>query len=149
MATAHDVAKYILGKCGAMTAMKLQKLTYYSQAWSLVWDDESLFENRIEAWANGPVVTDLYNHHRGMFEVNSWPLGDIDNISVLNRETIDAVLNAYANFSALELSNMTHGEKPWIDARAGLGINERGDSEITPDSMAEFYSTLYQLMQTR
>ena len=40
---AIDVAAYILRKQGAMPAMKLQKLAYYSQAWSLVWDDESLF----------------------------------------------------------------------------------------------------------
>ena len=31
----HDVAAYILKKQGEMSAMKLQKLVYYSQAWSL------------------------------------------------------------------------------------------------------------------
>jgi len=51
MATAHDVAAYILDKCGSMSAMKLQKLVYYSQAWHLVWDDAPLFEERVEAWA--------------------------------------------------------------------------------------------------
>jgi uncharacterized phage-associated protein len=147
MITAHDVARYILDECGPMTAMKLQKLTYYSQAWSLVWDDAPLFDNRIEAWANGPVVTDLYQLHRGKFEVSSWPAGDTRNISQISKETINAVLAAYSKFSALDLSNLTHNEKPWIDARAGLGLNERGDSEITPESMAEFYATLYQSMQ--
>ncbi len=34
MATVHDVAAYILEKRGPMTTMKLQKLVYYSQAWS-------------------------------------------------------------------------------------------------------------------
>ena len=34
MATVHDVAGYILKKCGPLTVMKLQKLVYYSQAWS-------------------------------------------------------------------------------------------------------------------
>ena len=38
--TVFDVANYILNKQGSMSAMKLQKLVYYSQAWSLVWDDE-------------------------------------------------------------------------------------------------------------
>src|SRR5258708_570857 len=63
MATVHDVAAYILGKCGPMTAMKLQKLVYYSQAWGLVWDERPLFAEQIEAWANGPVVRDLYDKH--------------------------------------------------------------------------------------
>ena len=37
MASVYDVAAYILEKQGAMTTWKLQKLVYYSQAWSLVW----------------------------------------------------------------------------------------------------------------
>lgn len=49
MATVHDVAAYILAKHGPMTAMKLEKLVYYSQAWSLVWDDKPLFRSKIEA----------------------------------------------------------------------------------------------------
>ncbi|WP_307850044.1 MULTISPECIES: type II toxin-antitoxin system antitoxin SocA domain-containing protein [unclassified Saccharopolyspora] len=42
-----------------MTAMKLQKLVYYSQAWHLVWDERPLFDEPVQAWANGPVVPDL------------------------------------------------------------------------------------------
>jgi uncharacterized phage-associated protein len=49
MATAHDVAAYILRGQGEMTAMKLEKLVYYAQAWSLVWDEEPLFKERVEA----------------------------------------------------------------------------------------------------
>ena len=43
MASVFDVAKYILHKLGTVTTWKLQKLVYYCQAWSLVWDDEPLF----------------------------------------------------------------------------------------------------------
>lgn len=39
----NDVAAFILRERGAMTAMKLQKLVYYSQAWVLVWDERQLF----------------------------------------------------------------------------------------------------------
>ncbi|MCH7691617.1 MAG: DUF4065 domain-containing protein, partial [candidate division Zixibacteria bacterium] len=51
-----DVAKYILSKLGGVSAMKLHKLLYYAQAWSLVWDERPLFQERIEAWVSGPVV---------------------------------------------------------------------------------------------
>ena len=44
MANVFDTAKYILEQSGPMSAMKLQKLCYYSQVWSLVWDDAPLFE---------------------------------------------------------------------------------------------------------
>ena len=44
MASVFDVAAYILEKQGEMTTLKLQKLVYYSQAWSLVWDEKPLFD---------------------------------------------------------------------------------------------------------
>ena len=43
MANAFDVAAYILEKKGEMTTLKLQKLVYYAQAWSLVWGRETSF----------------------------------------------------------------------------------------------------------
>ena len=49
MATANDVAKYILEKKGRVSISKLQKLLYYSKAWSLIWDGTPLFKDRIEA----------------------------------------------------------------------------------------------------
>ena len=70
MVTCFDVAKYILrqqkktNKETLITTWKLQKLVYYSQAWATVWDDEPIFKNDIEAWANGPVVRALYNFHK-------------------------------------------------------------------------------------
>ena len=56
------LAHYLEGRMGA--AMKLQKLVYYAQAWSLVWDEAPLFHARIEAWSNGPVAPALYREHR-------------------------------------------------------------------------------------
>ncbi len=52
----ESVAAYILSQHGKLSAMKLQKLVYYCQAWSLVWDEAPLFQEQIQAWANGPVV---------------------------------------------------------------------------------------------
>ena len=53
-ATAHDVAAFILREYGRpMSTMKLQKLGYYAQAWHLAWEGVPLFDDNIEAWANG------------------------------------------------------------------------------------------------
>lgn len=142
MATVHDVAAYILQKRGPMTAMKLQKLAYYAQAWNLVWEEKPLFDSRIAAWANGPVIYELYRNHRGQFRIDDWPQGDATALADDERETIDAVLEAYGPHTAYELSELTHRERPWLDARAGLRDGERGDSEITPGAMHEFYSGL-------
>lgn len=142
MASAHDVAAYILNRRGKMTAMKLQKLVYYSQAWSLVWDECPLFPERIEAWANGPVVRELYEAHRGSFEVSEWSRGNPDALAESERETIDAVLDFYGRKSAQWLSDLTHREQPWLRARRGLPEGERGSKEISHSSMVEYYSSL-------
>lgn len=138
MTTVHDVAAYILQKLGKMTTMKLQKLVYYSQAWSLVWDEKPLFKNRIEAWANGPVAPDLYNIHRGKFTVAAWPKGDPKRLGQTEKETIDAVLNFYGVKSSQWLSDLTHGEAPWRDAGDGFAPGQFCDAEITPAAMAEY-----------
>ncbi len=143
MATAHDVAAYILQKKGEMTAMKLQKLVYYSQAWSLVWDEEVLFTDRIEAWVNGPVVPELYRLHRGKFKVSHWPEGDPESLSRAQRETIDAVLDYYGDKPSQWLSDLTHREAPWNQARKGLDPGDASKREISHASMAEYYTNPY------
>lgn len=54
MFSTHDVAQYILPKRSPITAMKLRKLLYYCQAWSLVWDQRPMLREKIEArWPEG------------------------------------------------------------------------------------------------
>ena len=137
-----DVAAYILQKMGSMTTMKLQKLVYYSQAWSLVWDEEPLFEETIEAWANGPVVKDLFDYHRGMYEISAIPIGNPRLLNQEQQETIDAILEYYGDKSAQWLIELTHIEDPWVQARKGLPKLERGNRIISLDTMADYYSSL-------
>lgn len=143
-ASANDVAAYILRSRGPMPAMKLQKLVYYSLAWSLVWDDKPLFEETVEAWANGPVIRELYDAHRGQFSVSSVPMSDPDTLDRDQRETVDAVLQFYGEKSSQWLGDLTHMEAPWRDARekGGLGSGERGKVPITHASLHEYYSAL-------
>ncbi len=121
--------------------MKLEKLAFYSQAWSLVWDEEPLFDEQIEAWVNGPVVPELYAGHRGLFKVATWK-GDPNALTSSEKDTVDAVIAFYGKRSSMELSQMTHQEEPWIKARKGLSPTERGNRVITHASMAEYYGGL-------
>lgn len=138
----HDVAAYILGQCGPMSAMKLQKLVYYCQAWSLVWEDRPLFAERIEAWASGPVVPELYRMHKGKFLLKAWTYGKPSHLKDNDRETIDVVLRTYADKNAQWLSELTHREAPWKDARQGIPPGEPSDKVITHAAMSEYYSSL-------
>lgn len=149
MVTVHDVAAYILLQCGPMSAIKLQKLVYYAQAWSLVWDDRPLFSERIEAWAFGPVVPDLYVMQHGQFLITEWPAGDISHLDDSAKETVSLVVSEYGKRNAQELSDSTNRELPWIEARKGLGTWERGNREITLNAMSEYYSSLMPDEQTQ
>ena len=142
MANVFDVAKYILEKQGPMTTMKLQKLVYYSQAWSVVWDEKPMFAERIEAWASGPVVRELYDKHKGVFQISSLEQGNTDNLKLEEKETIDVVLQAYGDRPAQWLSDLTHMEKPWNEAREGIPIGQNCENEIIPASLAEYYGSL-------
>ncbi len=142
MATVLDVAAYVLDYKGPMTAWKLQKLVYYCQAWSLVWDERPLFHARIEAWANGPVIPKLYKAHRGQFVVKVIGEGDPDNLTDEEVDTVDAVLKAYGGKSSQWLKDLTHSERPWCEARAGMRAGERGSKEITHEAMSEYYGSL-------
>ena len=75
MPTVFDVAKYILKKTGQIPSMKLQKLVYYCQAWSLAWDDVPLFDEDFQAWANDPVCPDLFDLHHGKSVIKDWDDG--------------------------------------------------------------------------
>ncbi len=144
MPTVLDVAAYILEKEGPITAWKLQKLVYYSQAWSLVWDEQPLFPEEIQAWLNGPVCPDLYEKHKGKFKIDTVQPSNPQNLSQDQKETVDAVLGFYGPHLPHRLTNLTYTEKPWIEARKGLSTRERGKSVITLDSMVDYYGSIYE-----
>ena len=117
LAAVLDVAAYVLARKGPRTAMQLQKLVFYAQAWSLVWHGRPLFADPIEAWDQGPVVPTLFDSHRGQYVVVSLPRGDAARIDGNAADTIDAVLEQYGNAGGDELGLLTHAEQPWLTTR--------------------------------
>lgn len=145
-----DVATYILEKQPkkqSITAWKLQKLVYYCQAWSLVWDEQPIFKEKILAWANGPVVKELYLLHKGQFRVEKLSRGNSENLSKKQKDSVDHVLKAYGDKTAQWLSDLTHMEDPWLESREGLNPGERGDVEIKLSTMHEYYSGIDSIHQ--
>lgn len=146
--TVVDVARYILDKLAPspeqkITAWKLQKLVYYSQAWSLVWDERPLFDEPIEAWADGPVCPDLYYLHKERFQVWAENIpGNPKEIDQDGIDTIDSVLKFYGDKTGRYLSDLTHAERPWIEARADTPPGERSNEEISLEAMASYYGSL-------
>lgn len=144
MASVFDVAKYVIEKCGKMTSMKLEKLVYYCQAWSLAWDDVPLFDEEFEAWANGPVCPELFNMHRGLFVIDKDFFKDFTDYEFNEDqiETMNSVLKYYGNKEPHWLSSMTHAEDPWKNARRGVNPGEPSHNRIEKDAMMFYYGGL-------
>jgi uncharacterized phage-associated protein len=143
MANVFDVAAYLLSKADieegdGMTHLKLQKLLYYCQGFSLVLLKEPLFENVIEAWAHGPVVPDVYYEFKryGNGIIDSIGPGSASALSDNKRELIDEVYDVYGGYSASKLRNLTHNERPWIEAE------NRIDTTITQNTLRGFFPSL-------
>jgi uncharacterized phage-associated protein len=155
VATAADVARYFLALAvedgDLITNLKMQKLVYYAYAWALVKNDRKLFRESIQAWANGPVVPSLYQELR---RYGAGPIGE-DFLGIAReeaferlagtfpedvRETLNGVYEQYMRLSAFDLVVLTHDEKPWQEARRGLGDTERSARPIRDSDVIEEYS---------
>lgn len=147
MASILDVAKYILSVKGNMTAMKLEKLCYYSQAWMLAWEEIPMFDDEFEAWANGPVSPHLFSYHRGKFIVTQSDFPDSYggiNLNSTQTDVINKVINYYGDKEPNWLSELTHLERPWKAARerAHAAPGDYCTETISKDEMMDYYSGL-------
>ena len=139
-----DVSKIVLQTSSEpISNLKLQKLLYYVQGWSLALYDRAAFYEEIQAWVHGPVVPAAfyeYKHYRwNPIEV---PLETIA-ISQAESDHIREVLSVYGKFTALQLERISHEESPWKDARVGLEPNATSRNIITTDSMKAYFSQLH------
>jgi uncharacterized phage-associated protein len=142
MVSVFDVTKYILEIHGSTTAMKLQKLVYYCQAWSLCWNEGPLFSEKIEAWQNGPVVRELFYEYQGQYVVSKCDKGNSDLLSLTQKDTIKKVVEFYGKKSPQWLSDLTHSEDPWRLARQGIPDGVGSDREISLTSMETYYTSI-------
>jgi uncharacterized phage-associated protein len=117
--TVIDVASYILQKQGPMTTMKLQKLCYYSQMWHSYFLKKKLFKEDVQAWSYGPVTYELFDIHKGKYQISYEELQS-SRSSALDADAsavIDQVLIAYGGLTGAQLSDLSHSESPWILSR--------------------------------
>lgn len=150
--TAKNIADWFLSRLNTeagdtMSPLKLQKLLYYAQAWHLVFFNKvPLFDERIEAWRHGPVVPSQYSRFIGLTKYTPIPVEvySVENIEV--PDSIDALLTdintIYGEHQASYLEQLTHSERPWIEARGGLPLYAACNHEISHQSMFDFYKKL-------
>lgn len=130
MKTSKQIADWILSKINieagdTISPLKLQKLLYYCQAWHLAVFSKPLFKEEIEAWSHGPVIPSQYKRFANTLRNGSIKMDNIKKESIVfeNEETknlLEEVFEIYNEHSANYLENLTHSEKPWIEARGSL-----------------------------
>ena len=141
------VARYILCKSSDITPMALQKLLYYAQAFFHALFHEDLFSDDCQAWAYGPVYPDVYYRYR---EYGYNPIdmptedlnADLDELTVREIELIDAVIDAFGQYSGTILSQITHSECPWIEARGTLQPTDRSVTVINRSSINDYFDAI-------
>jgi uncharacterized phage-associated protein len=127
-----------------VTPLKLIKLVYVANGWSLALHNHALVHEAAEAWTYGPVMPALYasiRHFRAS-PIQGPIAGDYDQNVFQPEDTqlIAAVVTAYGHLSGTQLSNMTHRPgTPWsITWNGGNGQNDQIPSAL----IAEHYRNL-------
>ena len=139
MAKVTEVADYIINSF-EVDNLKLQKLTYYSQAVYLVINNkEPLFHEEIEAWQYGPVIPKLYSLYKKHGFDTIPHVGGNGHLTTKEIEAVDLVLEHYGKMSGVELINQTHQEAPWKNVYEP----NKKHIVITLDSIYNFYKDIY------
>jgi uncharacterized phage-associated protein len=122
MTSVLDVAWYFVKKGNgdnSITQLKLQKLCYYAQGFHLAIFGVRLFVEDIEAWDYGPVVCELRVIHANRGAETIYPEEPAFGAPIIQRSIIALLDNIWSEFghnTAGRLVDMTHGERPWIEA---------------------------------
>jgi uncharacterized phage-associated protein len=136
MADVFDVANYILeisreesedGEYELISHMKLQKLVYFCQGFSLALLEKPLFTEPIEAWEHGPVCTKLYHLLKGYGASPITSITDPEKIALDENEKllVRMVYNTYGQYSAAKLRKITHEEGPWKETILSSPISQK------------------------
>jgi uncharacterized phage-associated protein len=135
--SASDVAAYLLhiasrdskegqGRSELLTHLKLQKLLYYVQGFHLVLEGAPAFREDILAWDHGPVIREVYDTYKGRGS-RGIPAPDVlPDLPEGTIARIEQVSDAYGQFSAWRLREMTHETPPWLETpRGGVISHEK------------------------
>lgn len=118
MISINEVAKYFIENGEDITPKKLQKLSYYAEAWCNALLNERLIEDtHFEAWVHGPVSPDLYQQYKryGWNEIDKPEVNVEYSFSDKEKEILDSVIETYGHLSGNELEALTHEEAPWLN----------------------------------
>lgn len=137
-----DVANFFIElmnseKDGSVTNAQLNKLLFFSQAWSLVLNNEPLFEEDFQAWDYGPVLPSVYHQFKSYKKNNIENVTDENYLSKFTDKQGDLLLDvyrAYGEYTAPKLIKITHAKGGAWDQ-----VYIQGENNIIPKELIKDY----------
>lgn len=144
MATVYDVANFFLGiqqndEDKDITPMKLQKLVYFAQGFSLALLNHPLFLEQLEAWKHGPVCPELYQKYKPCGGNVIQAADTLNTRAAFTQDEFELLMDVYSQYgkySASALRNMSHETAPWR-----MVFSPDAKNIISLDSMKEYFKT--------
>ena len=143
MADIKDVGQWIYQDRGRFTGnLRHVKLAYFAQAWSLAWVGRPLFDARIEAWPNGPVVRPLWTAEKYERDAAGNLIGaDASRVAPQEEEILRAVVSFYSPMGTERIKELSH-DSAWDAARAGYSAGAHCEVALDPTLILRHYSRL-------
>lgn len=122
--SAEDISNWILNKnlenrkngkeTAGITNLKLQKLLYYASGIYFLYKKCNLIKEDFVAWKHGPIIKQIYYKYNsnGAKEIQHNRKSKIE-IDKETQEILEKMYSKYSQYTAEELRNMTHQERPW------------------------------------
>ena len=133
-----DVARYIFREYEKLSStpideMKLHKLLYFAQRESFAITGAPMFAENFEGWKYGPVSRVVRNCYMqgGLYDGE----GENGDISSENAYIAKNVLLQYGVYESWKLSELSHKELSWRNARKGLSPEENGVRILSMDDI--------------
>ena len=135
--SALDIARYVVNYCNSnnyeISNLKLQKILYFIQANFVVEKglENPCFYEQIEAWSFGPVIPEVYHEFKIFGNSQILPIEKYFSynrknilmscmkkyenpfINVEDQRLADEMIDECENFSASQLVDITHRQRPW------------------------------------
>jgi uncharacterized phage-associated protein len=124
-----------------VTNLRLQKLLYYAQGWSLAARRSQLFPEYIRGWRNGPVVTEVWSKFTGGGgrQITPDDVADVPDAPDPIKAFVGTVWESYKDYSAIGLVGLTHAETPWKKAWGDRPADGRGNDEVQLEDMEDYF----------
>lgn len=150
---ATEVADYLVQLAARdgveLDQLKLQKILYFIQGWSLSSYGKPAFTGEIEAWRHGPVVRSVYDKFR---KYGRQPITPDDppeiNLPESVRAYYESVWNLYKNYTGPQLADMTHKHDAWKQHVSFLG-GFWGNSLIPAADLRQQFDALSDSVENR